>query len=207
MSKDGRKAYWDQVYATKGEREVSWFEERPTLSLDMLACASATVDAAIIDIGGGTSHLVDALLDRGFLNPTVLDLSAAALAAAKARLGPRGDGVTWIAADVTQWQPARQYDVWHDRAALHFLTGPADRAAYVATLRRALQPGGHAIIATFAPEGPERCSGLPVQRYDAQSLGRLLGPEFELLQTRRDVHRTPWDAAQVFQFSLFRKKR
>ena len=204
---DGRKAHWEQVYETKGEREVSWFEERPTLSLDMIARAGATADAAIIDIGGGASRLVDTLLDEGLSDITVLDLSAAALAAAKARLGPRGRSVAWIAADVTQWQPARQYDVWHDRAALHFLIEPADRAAYIETLRRALKPGGHAVIATFAPEGPERCSGLLVQRYDAQSLGRLLGREFELLETGRDVHRTPRDVAQAFQFSLFRRKR
>ena len=136
----------------------------------------------------------------------MLDVSAAALASARSRMGDRADRVTWIAADFTVWEPSRTYDVWHDRAAFHFLTEPNDKIAYVARLRRALRPGGHAIIGTFAPDGPERCSGLVVSRYDADSLGTTLGQGFELIDTRRHEHITPWGATQKFQFSTFRRQ-
>ncbi len=136
---------------------------------------------------------------------TVLDLSAAALETAKARLGEGAGKVRWLVADATKWAPARTYDLWHDRAAFHFLVGPADQASYVERLRRALRPGGFAIIATFAPDGPERCSGLPVARHDGRSLAAVLGPEFELVETRRHDHRTPSGAVQHYQFSTFRR--
>src|SRR5205814_10594884 len=141
----------------------------------------AIKNSAIIDIGGGTSRLVGSLVERGYEDVTVLDLSAAALASARSRIGDQADRVEWIAADVTIWEPSRAYDIWHDRAAFHFLTEPNDQAAYVARLRGALRVGGHAIIATFAPDGPERCSGLPVSRYDANSLGAKLGDGFDLI--------------------------
>jgi SAM-dependent methyltransferase len=201
-----RAGHWDGVYATKGETEVSWFQERPAISIAMIKQTGATRDSAIIDIGGGASRLVDALLDEGYRAITVLDLSSAALDLAKARLGTASARVEWIVADVTRWKPARQYQVWHDRAAFHFLTEPGDRRAYVDCLRSALAPGGQAIIGTFALDGPEKCSGLPVQRYDSKSLADELGASFELLDTGSDIHKTPWQANQSFQFSRFSRR-
>lgn len=206
MEPDGRRTHWETVYATKAENEVSWFQDSPTPSLAAIALTGATPASAIIDIGGGASRLVDHLLALGFVDVTVLDLSAAALDTAKARLGTLAAKVRWLVADVTTWEPTMSYDVWHDRAAFHFLTVENDRAAYVARLNRALTPGGHAIIATFAPDGPERCSGLPVMRFDADSLGRALGPAFRLVHAARHEHATPWDTRQVFQFSVFRRE-
>jgi SAM-dependent methyltransferase len=205
MNETDRRAHWQNVYATKAEREVSWFQENPAPSLDLIAATGISSDAAIIDIGGGASRLVDHLLDRGFRRLSILDLSAKALEEAKKRLGRRGDGVEWIVADVTAWQPLRTYDLWHDRAAFHFLTEAADRDAYVACLKKALRPGGNVIIATFASDGPERCSGLPIVRYDAASLSKILGGDFRLIGEQRHEHATPWGAVQKFQFSAFRR--
>ncbi|HEX3115880.1 MAG TPA: class I SAM-dependent methyltransferase [Bradyrhizobium sp.] len=206
MNDTGRRNHWEGVYAAKREDQVSWFQETPAISLELIARAGAVQSYAIIDIGGGASRLADCLVERGYQDVTVLDLSAAALAAARARMGDRAGQVTWIAADMTDWQPARSYDIWHDRAAFHFLTLAEDQAAYVIRLRRALRPGGHAIIGTFAPDGPERCSGLAVSRYDAGSLAATLGHGFELVDTIRHEHTTPWGAAQKFQFSTFRRQ-
>jgi ubiquinone/menaquinone biosynthesis C-methylase UbiE len=205
MSDVGKKAHWENVYSTKGERDVSWYQESPAPSLELIALAGLSADASIIDIGGGASRLVDALVDRNVGQITVLDLSAAALDAARQRLGDKGKGVEWVVADVTKWEPSQTYDLWHDRAALHFLTETRDRAAYLSALRKALKPGGHAIIATFALDGPERCSGLPVVRYDAASLAQMLGDGFALVETRNHPHTTPWQSVQQFQFSLFRR--
>ncbi|RQH09519.1 class I SAM-dependent methyltransferase [Bradyrhizobium sp. RP6] len=200
-----RATHWDHVYATKGEAEVSWFQDSPSTSLDLIRAANPDHGAAIIDIGGGASRLVDALLQDGYRNVAVLDLAANALDAAKKRIGGAASIVDWIVADATTWRPAKSYDVWHDRAAFHFLTDPRDRAAYVERLRSALTPGGQVVIGTFAPDGPEKCSGLPVQRHDSASLAAELGPEFELVETRSETHRTPWDSTQAFQFSRFRR--
>jgi SAM-dependent methyltransferase len=145
------------------------------------------------------------LVEMGFQAVTVLDLSEAAIAVAKARLGSRANKVKWVVADVTTWVPQQVYDLWHDRAAFHFLTEKHDRTSYVAHLSKAVKPGGHAIIATFAPDGPERCSGLPVVRYDAESLGWVLGDAFELIETRRHQHMTPRGSEQRYQFSVFRR--
>jgi hypothetical protein len=204
MGDTSRQAHWENVYTTKGENEVSWFQQSPTPSLDLIMM-QAEPTSAIIDIGGGASRLVDHLLERGFEDITVLDLSAAALAADKVRLGADADRVNWIVADVARWEPARAYDIWHDRAAFHFLTEASDRAAYIARLERGLKIGGHAIIATFALNGPEKCSGLPVARYDSASLAQTLGAAFKLIHTRRHEHATPWGAQQAFQFSIFRR--
>jgi len=205
MSDVSRKAHWEGVYTTKGEREVSWFQENPAQSLQLIALAGLSTDAAIIDIGGGASRLVDALVERKIGKITVLDLSAAALDAARGRLGDRAAGVKWMVADITTWEPPQTYDLWHDRAAFHFLTDASDRSAYVRHLKKAVGPGGHVIIGTFALDGPERCSGLPIMRYDAGILDTILGTEFELMDTRRDDHTTPWGAVQRFQFSTFRR--
>lgn len=200
-----RASHWERVYATKREDEVSWYQERPTLSLELIRLASQSTASTIIDIGGGQSRLADYLAAAGYHCVAVLDISANALEASKRRLGAAAEKLEWIVADVTRWQPARSYDVWHDRAAFHFLTDPQDRAAYVARLSSALRKNGQAIIGTFAPEGPEKCSGLPVRRYDSEMLAAELGPAFELLETRTEIHRTPWNSGQAFQFSRFRR--
>lgn len=206
MENETRQAYWEKVYTNKGEKEISWFQENPAPSLELLSQVSTIPTSAIIDIGGGASRLVDRLIKNGFQDITVLDLSGAALDAAKARLGHRAAQVHWFVADATVWEPVKAYDIWHDRAAFHFLTDEHDRSAYVARLVRGLKVGGHAIIATFALDGPERCSGLPVMRYDAASLGRTLGPTLQLVHTQRHEHATPWGSQQIFQFSVFRRE-
>jgi SAM-dependent methyltransferase len=203
MENESRQSHWENVYSTKGEKEVSWFQENPAPSLALMAEIGVVPSSAIIDIGGGAARLVDHLIEDGFHDVTVLDLSAAALEATKARLGERADKAHWLVADATTWQPPRAYDVWHDRAAFHFLTEARDRDAYLERLRQALKIGGHAIIATFALDGPEKCSGLPVERYDAARLGQTLGSGFKLLRSQRDDHATPWGSHQRFQFSVF----
>jgi SAM-dependent methyltransferase len=200
-----RHAHWENVYQTKGERDVSWFQESPETSLELIRATGVNVDASIVDIGGGASRLVDALVEAGFGNVTVLDLSEKALAISRARLGARCAKVKWIAADVTTWEPSETHDVWHDRAAFHFLTEPKDRAAYAARVARAVRARGHVIIGTFGLDGPKRCSGLPVTRHDAASIGEVLGPSFELIESRNHAHQTPMRAIQRFQFSRFRR--
>ena len=198
-----RQTHWENVYQAKRERDVSWFQESPGISRDLIRATGVNDSASIIDIGGGASRLADALLDAGFEAITVLDLSEKALATSKARLGTRNAKVKWIAADVTAWEPPQAYDVWHDRAAFHFLTDPKDRAAYAERVLRAVRRGGHVIIGTFAPDGPERCSGLPVVRHDATSLGDTIGPSFELIESQNHALATPMGAIQRFQFSRF----
>lgn len=199
-----RPAHWDKVYTTKADDSVSWFEQSPTVSLELIEAAGVGL-GSIIDIGGGASRLVDALLARGHAHVAVLDLSAQALKIARTRLGPLADAVEWIVGDVTEWEPVRRYDLWHDRAAFHFLTKPDAQAVYAWRLDSALKPGGVAIIGTFAPDGPEKCSGLPVARHDAASIGKVLGPDFTLVDERRHDHVTPGGSVQKFQFSSFRK--
>jgi 2-polyprenyl-3-methyl-5-hydroxy-6-metoxy-1,4-benzoquinol methylase len=205
MTDTGGKVHWEGVYNSKGEHEVSWFQESPQPSIELIGLAGAKPNAAIIDIGGGASRLVDALLTQGFENLTVLDLSEAALDKARSRLGSDARSVRWIAADVTSWKPEAEYDVWHDRAAFHFLTEPDQQRAYIDRLKQALRPGGHAIIGTFALDGPEKCSGLPVARQSPETMVALLGPDFDLVDARRHEHATPWQSVQKFQFSTFRR--
>ncbi len=195
---------WEDVYQSKGEAETSWFEDRPQVSLDLIAATGATSKAAIVDVGAGASRLVDCLLETGFHRITVLDLSETALAKARARL-PDDVPVEWVAANVLDWEPSGLFDVWHDRAAFHFLTAAADQDAYLRVMDRALVPGGHAIIGTFAPDGPEKCSGLPVARYDAALFAERLGPDYRLIQSLIHDHHTPWGSVQRFHFSLFKK--
>ena len=198
-----RQRHWDEVYSQKAEDTVSWFQVHPDLSLELIRAAGVGHTDALIDVGGGASRLVDHLLGAGFADLTVLDIAAAALERAGARLGPAALKVQWLVADVTRWRPARLYRLWHDRAVFHFLTEAADRAAYLANLKAALTPGGHAVIASFAPDGPERCSGLPVQRYSPESLAAELGPAFHLKGKRNESHLTPAGRVQRFQYSLF----
>ena len=205
MSDPSRQAHWQGVYTSKGEKEVSWYQDNPAPSLDLIALTGASRGTR--DRGcrwrrvaaGRSSARPD------FERLTVLDLSAAALDAAKARLGEKAKRVRWEVADITRWNPPASYDVWHDRAAFHFLTDPADQAAYAERARRAVKAGGHVIIGTFALDGPERCSGLPIVRHDAASLSAILGQEFKLIDERRHDHVTPWGAVQHFQFSTFRR--
>ncbi len=205
MAEASRQAHWEKVYTSRDETTVSWFQDNPAPSLDLIEVIAPGRDADIIDIGGGASRLVDHLLERGFRGVTVLDISQAALDLACLRIGRRASEVHWIAADVTEWNPSRRFDIWHDRAAFHFLVDPQDRAAYIARLKQALRPGGHAVIATFASDGPEKCSGLPVNRYDAEGLAREMGEAFTLIESLRHDHATPGNATQRFQFSVFRR--
>jgi 2-polyprenyl-3-methyl-5-hydroxy-6-metoxy-1,4-benzoquinol methylase len=202
----GRLAHWQNVYKEKAENQVSWFQETPAVSLELIEAVDPKFDSAVVDIGGGASRLVDVLVREGYRDLTVLDVSENAIAMAKARLGEPAEMVKWIVADVTQWEPTRRYDLWHDRAAFHFLTEAPERTAYSECLADALRPGGHAIIATFAMDGPERCSGLPVVRYDAARLSATLGNAFAFVETRRHDHRTPMGGVQRFQFSIFRRR-
>jgi trans-aconitate methyltransferase len=197
--------HWDGIYGRKAEAELSWHEDDPAHSLALLRQAGLAPDSAVIDIGAGTSRLADSLLAAGLRDITLLDLSQAALAVTRARLGDAGATLHWVAADVATWRPDRLYDLWHDRAVFHFLVDPAARAAYVQRLSLALRPGGHAVIATFAPDGPESCSGLPVQRYSPEGLAQTLGAGFALLDSRLHRHLTPAGRPQSFQYSLLRK--
>lgn len=200
---DARQAHWDKVYSDKREDEVSWFQARPNASLDFIARTGVDTDARVVDVGGGASRLVDALLDAGYRNVAVVDIAAAALLKAQQRLSASAARVEWVTSDVAGWAPIAPFDVWHDRAVFHFMVAPEDRQAYRATLLRTLKPGGHAIIGTFASDGPERCSGLPVQRYDPPELAAELGATFQLVESAREEHVTPGGKMQRFQFSRF----
>jgi SAM-dependent methyltransferase len=199
------KAHWERVYAD-GCEDVSWFQARPELSLRLIKSSGVAKDAGIIDVGGGASLLIDCLLDEGCLPVAVLDISPTALRYARNRLGSRARLVNWFEADVTTFDPPRRFGLWHDRAVFHFLTNAAQRRAYLQTLRRTLTSDGTAIIATFAMDGPTRCSGLPAERYDAQKIGAELGPEFSLIEQVSEVHRTPSDTAQAFSYFHFRRE-
>jgi trans-aconitate methyltransferase len=193
------------VHAGKGAGEVSWWQEPDSLWLDLIERAGVAPADPVVDVGAGASLLVDALLDAGFTDVTVLDLSTSALDRVARRLGPRGAGVRLVAADVTGYRGGRTYALWHDRAVFHFLTEAADRAAYRESLLANLAPGGLAVLAVFAPDGPESCSGLPVRRYALAELVDELGPGFTLVHGERRVHTTPWGAEQPFTVALMRR--
>ncbi|MGE5167634.1 MAG: class I SAM-dependent methyltransferase [Deltaproteobacteria bacterium] len=190
--------HWNRVYTTRAVDAVSWYQAQPKISLELIAAADLPVDAPIIDIGGGASVLVDCLLAQGRSALSVLDVSAAALANSCARLGANAAKVQWIEADVRKFEPPQRYALWHDRAVFHFLTDPADRERYMAAMRRSLKPRAHVVVATFALDGPARCSGLDVARYDAATLHAQFGDDFELLDSRRETHITPAGAEQRF---------
>ena len=199
------KAHWEHLYRTKGPDQMSWFESEATLSLSLVQRVAPTRGESIIDVGAGAATLVDGLLSAGYNRITVLDLSAAALTQAQQRLGDRSRAVEWREADVLTAQlPAGAFDVWHDRAVFHFLTKPADRQAYVAQVRRSLRPGGFAIVATFATDGPARCSGLEVARYSPASLRAEFGVDFRLVESEQKVHLTPWGSPQAFTYCVCR---
>lgn len=199
--------HWNAVYRTKGPDAVSWYAPHLGRSLALITSAAPDRTARIVDVGAGASTLADDLLERGYRRLCLLDLSEAALAATRRRLGARGNELHWLVGDVTTADlPEACFDVWHDRAAFHFLVDPRQRAAYAARLARSLAPGGHAIIATFAPDGPPRCSGLPVVRYTALELGRELGERFALVDACIDQHVAPSGGSQAFLYCRFRRR-
>ena len=197
-----RKGHWDSIYRSKGDQELSWTLLDPLMSMKLIgeACSYGRV----IDVGGGTSTLAEKLLDRGY-EVTVLDISESALERDRKRLGAKAGNIYWIAADITAAPTLETYDVWHDRAVFHFLTSAADRAAYRMVLEQTVSVGGYAVIGTFALDGPEKCSGLEVQRYDGPMLAAEVGPQFSLLKCEPEMHVTPWGAHQSFQYSIFRR--
>ncbi len=207
LTNQDRREHWQAVYQDKGETQTSWF--RPHLDeslrlIDQLALAPAT---PIIDVGGGRSTLVDDLLARGFRDLTVLDLSIAALQASRQRLGDRGNSITWIAGDVTATDlPESRFGLWHDRAVFHFLVDEADQRRYVEQAARAVRSGGYAIIATFAADGPEKCSGLQVRRYDSASLAAQFTDHFDCVDESREIHRTPFATDQAFTYAVLRRR-
>jgi len=203
-------AHWDHIYRTKTAEAMSWYAPHLDVSLAMIDRLALAPGAAILDAGGGASTLVDDLLARGFTNLTVLDLSQAALETSRARLGAAAERVLWVAGDITEIElEPEHYELWHDRAVFHFLTDPATRAAYARQMMRALRPGGHAIVSTFGPEGPTRCSGLEVVRYDVPALGAELSATaasgLRLLQSIITQHATPRGGAEQFVTCLFRR--
>ena len=200
-----RREHWDSVYGKKAPEEVSWYRPHLERSLEFIVGAGLSQDAAILDVGGGASTLVDDLLERGYRNVSVLDISENAIARAKARLGARAGSVTWIVADITEADlPQHRYDFWHDRAVFHFLREEAARAKYVAAVRRALKPDGHIVVATFGPSAPEQCSGLPVMRYTAEGIHSQFGGEFRKVGSTREIHKTPWGTEQEFVYCYCR---
>ena len=201
------KDHWERVYGTKQPTEVSWYQPHATRSLALIQRVAPDRSAPIIDVGGGASTLVDDLLAAGYRDVTVLDLSGSALATARTRLGPDAERVRWLEADLLGYEfPEGGYAVWHDRAVFHFLTDPAARARYVAQVRRAVRPGGFVLVATFATDGPERCSGLDVERYSPESLHAEFGAPFQLTASEREEHATPQGARQTFIYCLCRVK-
>lgn len=201
----GGPAHWQEVYGRKAPDEVSWYQPVPERSLEWIREHAPAPDASILDVGGGASTLVDHLLDDGYREVAVLDLAPAALERSRQRLGERAERVSWFAADLLEFTAPHPFDLWHDRAVLHFLVDEPRRQRYAEVLRRTLRPGGHALIATFAPDGPERCSGLEVLRSDCADIDRLLGDEFTLVRDEREFHRTPSGGEQRFQYCLFRR--
>lgn len=201
-----RKQHWEQAWARKSHRETSWYQSEPVLSLEMIARAGTAFDGPVIDIGGGASPLAGCLLEAGFTDVTVLDISAAAVSQAQQRMGDDARHVHWIEADVTRFTPERHYALWHDRAAFHFLTAPADRRRYVDLMHAALAADGQAIIATFAPGGPRKCSGLDIVQYAADQLAAELGSEMRLREERQEFHRTPAGNEQKFGFYRFQRQ-
>lgn len=197
-----RRAHWERVYCEKPPGEVSWYQARPGLSLQLIRNTKVSTTDPVIDVGGGASTLVDCLCGRGHGRISVLDISARALDLARNRLGANASAVEWFIGDVTRFRPPHTFSVWHDRAVFHFLTDPDDRRDYVRVMKESLAPGGHVIMAAFAPGGPRRCSGLDVVQYDGEKLMRELGEGFSLMEQLSELHLTP--GGDVQEFSWFR---
>jgi SAM-dependent methyltransferase len=200
-----RKAHWQKIYEEKDASDLSWFQAEPAISLELINNCDLALSEPVIDVGGGASVLVDRLLHRGYSRLVVLDISAAALATSRRRLGIDADRIEWIESDITAFAPGQQFALWHDRAVFHFLTDSDDRKSYVAVLKQALRPGGHLIVASFATGGPEKCSGLPIVQYDSKTLLAELGSDFRLVEERTERHVTP--AQSIQEFAYFRLLR
>ena len=199
--------HWANIYQTKALDNVSWYQTRPDVSLNLIQQTGIGLDEAIIDVGAGASTLVDYLVEAGYQNITLLDISADALAITRARLGAAGERIHWLTGDITAVElPREGYAVWHDRAVFHFLTDPSLQQRYVEQVRRALKPGGQVVIATFAPDGPQQCSGLNVAQYDAAGLQRAFGAGFRLISSTGETHRTPWGSDQRFTYCHLQKQ-
>ena len=200
-----RKKHWWDVYQEKSSSELSWYQKEPKLSLELIRSTNAASNDAIIDIGAGTSVLVDYLKKENYTNLTVLDISENAIAIAKKRLGKSAKSINWIVSDITKFDVFQKFSLWHDRALFHFLTDPSDRGIYVKALINAVRPEGHLIIATFAIGGPKKCSGLEIVQYDSEKMIAELGDNFKLVEERKEVHITPANKEQKFNFFLFRR--
>lgn len=197
--------HWEKIYTEKAATSVSWYRPHLETSLELIERVAADRSSVIIDVGGGESTLVDDLLTRGYDDVTVFDISRTAIDANRKRLGDASERVHWLVGDITQSDlPPSRYDVWHDRAVFHFLTSPADRLAYVGQVARAVKNGGHVIVSTFGPEGPAKCSGLEVVRYNAESLHREFGLHFRLLGSSKELHQTPFGTTQQFLYCYCR---
>ena len=201
-----KKTHWENVYETKSDRQVSWYREHLDNSLRLIAGTKAGREAAIIDVGGGSSTLADDLLENGYADLTVLDISAAAMEKSRARLGEKAARIEWLEADITQAAlPADRFDIWHDRAVFHFLTAPEDRRKYVRQVMRSLKPGGHLIVASFGLNGPQKCSGLDVVRYSPETMHDEFGGKFALIRSLNETHATPFGTTQEFVYCYCRK--
>lgn len=199
------KKHWENVYKTKSPDSVSWYQNEPTHSLKLISDLPIAFNNNIIDIGGGTSKLVDCLLDRGFRHIDVLDISENAIAVSQKRLGRRAENVSWHPKDITSFEATKTYSLWHDRAVFHFLTTPKEIQAYKQTLQKALKPNGYAVIATFAINGPLKCSGLEIVQYDAELIRQELGGSFELINQIQEIHVTPQNKHQLFNYFVFKR--
>ena len=200
-----RKEHWDRVYSSKEPRELTWFQPRPESSLALIRRTGLGPDAGVLDVGAGTSLLTASLLGEGYHDLSVLDVSPKALEVCRTQMGDRAKDVRWLEADLTAFEPKRRWDLWHDRAVYHFLTEEADRVAYSDALGRALEPGGHLIIAAFDLQGPLRCSGLEVVRYSPESLLEAMGSDFTLRGSLQEAHPTPSGGTQSFMYAWFQR--
>ncbi len=200
------KEHWENIFSTKRFNEVSWYQEDPKTSIDLILSTKFDKNASVIDVGGGDSRLVDKLLDLGFGNITVLDISLKALERAKNRLGDKSKGVKWIVSDIREFRTNERYDIWHDRAALHFLTEEEDIDKYVRLVKRLLKPEGYLIVSMFSENGPKRCSGLDIKQYSEDSMKKLFS-DFEHIKSFEEEHLTPSGNSQIFVYGVFRKNR
>lgn len=204
---EDKKQHWENVFATKAENEVSWFQEYPKTSLEFLELFKLPLDANIIDVGAGDSHLVDALLDKGFKNVYVLDISAKAVERAQQRLGKRAKLVNWIVSDITEFEPAVKFDFWHDRAAFHFLTTEEKVNKYVSIAEDSIDKQGYLILGTFSENGPKKCSGLDIKQYNETSISALFEVKFDRIKCITEDHKTPFNTIQNFLFCSFQRKK
>ncbi|MBS4042339.1 MAG: class I SAM-dependent methyltransferase [Chitinophagaceae bacterium] len=205
MSEFDRQAHWEKIYNTKELNEVSWYQPVPTTSLEYIASCNLSKDASIIDIGGGDSFLVDALLNLGYTNISVLDISTAAIERAKKRLGKKSNLVKWIVTDITNFKPQEQFDCWHDRAAFHFLTSTTEINQYINIVSATVKSKGYLIIGTFSEDGPTKCSGIPIQQYSQENLEKIFSSQFNKIAAQIVDHQTPFNTIQNFVFSSFQR--